>query len=246
MKKLIVGNWKMNMLKTDGINLAKSLSAKISRDGSMPYDIVVCPPFTLISKISMVLKSSKINLGGQDCSSESFGAFTGDISPLMLKDLGCIYVIIGHSERREYHNEDETIIKNKLDSALSSGLKVILCIGERMQDRKKGNTIKIIAQQLRLSISKKCNNKNTIIAYEPIWSIGSGITPTNSEIHGVHSFIKSKSLQLSMDDKSLMVLYGGSVNPRNSKNILSLENVDGALVGGESLKLKNFLEIIES
>ena len=246
MKKLIVANWKMNMTKASGISLVKSLSAKINRSISSSREVVVCPPFTLISEISKILKSSKISLGGQDCSTDSFGAFTGDISSLMLKDLGCKYVIVGHSERRENHNESEKIIKNKLDLALSLGLKVILCVGEKMQERKKGNTIRIITRQLQLSISKKCNNKNTIIAYEPVWSIGSGVTPKDSEICDVHNFIKNKSSQLSIGDKPLMVLYGGSVNPRNSKNILSLQNVDGALVGGASLKLKSFLDIIRS
>ncbi len=246
MKKLIVANWKMNMTKASGISLVKSLSAKINRSISSSREVVVCPPFTLISEISKILKSSKIILGGQDCSADSFGAFTGDISPLMLKDLGCKYVIVGHSERREHHNESEKIIKNKLDLALSLGLKVILCVGEKMQERKKGNTIRIITRQLQLSISKKCNNKNTIIAYEPVWSIGSGVTPKDSEICDVHNFIKNKSSQLSIGDKPLMVLYGGSVNPKNSKNILSLQNVDGALVGGSSLKLKSFLDIIRS
>lgn len=246
MKKLIVANWKMNKTKASGISLVKSLSAKINRSNRSSREVVVCPPFTLISEISKILKSSKISLGGQDCSADSFGAFTGDISPLMLKDLGCKYVIVGHSERREHHNESEKIIKNKLDLALSLGLKVILCVGEKMQERKKGNTIRIITRQLQLSISKKCNNKNTIIAYEPVWSIGSGVTPKDSEICDVHNFIKNKSSQLSIGDKPLMVLYGGSVNPRNSKNILSLQNVDGALVGGASLKLKSFLDIIKS
>lgn len=246
MKKLIVANWKMNMTKASGISLVKSLSAKINRSISSSREVVVCPPFTLISEISKILKSSKISLGGQDCSTDSFGAFTGDISSLMLKDLGCKYVIVGHSERREHHNESEKIIKNKLDLALSLGLKVILCVGEKMQERKKGNTIRIITRQLQLSISKKCNNKNTIIAYEPVWSIGSGVTPKDSEICDVHNFIKNKSSQLSIGDKPLMVLYGGSVNPKNSKNILSLQNVDGALVGGASLKLKSFLDIIKS
>ncbi len=246
MKKLIVANWKMNMTKASGISLVKSLSAKINRSISSSREVVVCPPFTLISEISKILKSSKISLGGQDCSTDSFGAFTGDISSLMLKDLGCKYVIVGHSERREHHNESEKIIKNKLDLALSLGLKVILCVGEKMQERKKGNTIRIITRQLQLSISKKCNNKNTIIAYEPVWSIGSGVTPKDSEICDVHNFIKNKSSQLSIGDKPLMVLYGGSVNPGNSKNILSLQNVDGALVGGASLKLKSFLDIIRS
>ena len=246
MKKLIVANWKMNKTKASGISLVKSLSAKINRSNRSSREVVVCPPFTLISEISKILKSSKISLGGQDCSTDSFGAFTGDISSLMLKDLGCKYVIVGHSERREHHNESEKIIKNKLDLALSLGLKVILCVGEKMQERKKGNTIRIITRQLQLSISKKCNNKNTIIAYEPVWSIGSGVTPKDSEICDVHNFIKNKSSQLSIGDKPLMVLYGGSVNPRNSKNILSLQNVDGALVGGASLKLKSFLDIIKS
>ena len=246
MKKLIVANWKMNKTKASGISLVKSLSAKINRSNRSSREVVVCPPFTLISEISKILKSSKISLGGQDCSTDSFGAFTGDISPLMLKDLGCKYVIVGHSERREHHNESEKIIKNKLDLALSLGLKVILCVGEKMQERKKGNTIRIITRQLQLSISKKCNNKNTIIAYEPVWSIGSGVTPKDSEICDVHNFIKNKSSQLSIGDKPLMVLYGGSVNPGNSKNILSLQNVDGALVGGASLKLKSFLDIIRS
>ena len=246
MKKLIVANWKMNMTKASGISLVKSLSAKINRSISSSREVVVCPPFTLISEISKILKSSKISLGGQDCSTDSFGAFTGDISSLMLKDLGCKYVIVGHSERREHHNESEKIIKNKLDLALSLGLKVILCVGEKMQERKKGNTIRIITRQLQLSISKKCNNKNTIIAYEPVWSIGSGVTPKDSEICDVHNFIKNKSSQLSLGDKPLMVLFGGSVNPKNSKNILSLQNVDGALVGGASLKLKSFLDIIRS
>ncbi|MEC8875863.1 MAG: triose-phosphate isomerase [Pseudomonadota bacterium] len=246
MKKLIVANWKMNKTKVSGISLVKSLSAKINRSNRSSREVVVCPPFTLISEISKILKSSKISLGGQDCSADSFGAFTGDISPLMLKDLGCKYVIVGHSERREHHNESEKIIKNKLDLALSLGLKVILCVGEKMQERKKGNTIRIITRQLQLSISKKCNNKNTIIAYEPVWSIGSGVTPKDSEICDVHNFIKNKSSQLSIGDKPFMVLYGGSVNPGNSKNILSLQNVDGALVGGSSLKLKSFLDIIRS
>ena len=246
MKKLIVANWKMNKTKASGISLVKSLSAKINRSNRSSREVVVCPPFTLISEISKILKSSKISLGGQDCSTDSFGAFTGDISSLMLKDLGCKYVIVGHSERREHHNESEKIIKNKLDLALSLGLKVILCVGEKMQERKKGNTIRIITRQLQLSISKKCNNKNTIIAYEPVWSIGSGVTPKDSEICDVHNFIKNKSSQLSIGDKPFMVLYGGSVNPGNSKNILSLQNVDGALVGGASLKLKSFLDIIRS
>ena len=246
MRKLIVGNWKMNMLKRSGSNLAKGVSARLDKHLNTSCEVVMCPPFTLLSKISKILQHSRINLGGQDCSPESFGAFTGDVSPMMLKDLGCKYVIIGHSERREHHNESDKIIKNKLDFALSCGLRVILCVGERAEDRKKGDALKIIAKQLMSSISKKSNDKNTVIAYEPVWSIGSGVTPTNNEISKVHSFIKNKTVKLSMSDKPLMVLYGGSVSHANSKNILSLENVDGVLVGGATLKMRSFLKIIES
>jgi triosephosphate isomerase len=235
-RKLIAGNWKMNGRQAS----ARALLAALG-EGPFKADVAVCPPFPLLGLAADAVTGTGIALGAQDCSAQGDGAFTGDVSAPMLKDMGCHYVILGHSERREIHKESDMLIAAKMAAAHKAGLHVILCVGEKdaaaPQDMKE-LTVRI---QLRNSLAPGASSANTTIAYEPVWAIGSGLTPTNDQITAMHKHIRA-SLPEAM--KGARILYGGSVKGDNAGTILTLDGVDGALVGGASLKAEEFLRII--
>ena len=203
-------------------------------------------PFTIANIFSSLSKKSNLIIGAQDCSDKESGAFTGDISPEMLKDIDLEMVILGHSERREYHNETSEIVKKKAINALKNKLKVIICVGESLSQKKNGKTLRIIGDQLKKSLPDKITSNNLIIAYEPIWAIGSGLIPKNEDIFKVHEFIAKKLVKkYGVKGKKIKILYGGSVNKKNAEDILSIDFVNGALVGGASLRYKDFKSILD-
>ena len=238
----IIANWKMNGTEKS-ISLVKSIEKHLLNKKKRSAKIVICPPFTAIS--SFIQKSKKvIKFGAQDVHYEETGAFTGSISAPMLKQLGVKFVIVGHSERRQYQKESISELRKKINSALSNNLKVIFCIGETLDEIKKRSLI--LKKQLT-SLPGKFSNKNIIIAYEPVWAIGTGKTPTIKEINNIHKSIrKIISKKIGKEASKISILYGGSVNQNNSIDILNLSDVDGALVGGASLKAKDFCKIIDS
>ena len=240
--KYTIANWKMNGL-NNSIKLVKSIENHIKKTKHSKSKIIICPPFTLLSNFTKIEK--KISFGGQDCHYLNNGAFTGSISASMLKSIGCKYVIIGHSERRQYQNELSKELNLKIKSALASNLKVIYCIGEKFSEIKRRN--KILAAQIN-SLPTNFKFKNIIIAYEPVWAIGTGKVPSLNQINNIHSKIRlllAKKIGHSNSNK-ISILYGGSVNAQNASEILNLSQVDGALVGGASLKVPDFSKIIDS
>jgi len=213
-------------------------------------DILVCPPFTALKSVYDLIKGSNIKLGAQNLHWEMKGAFTGEISPLMLKDVGCEYVIIGHSERREYFKETDDIINKKIFAALKVGLKPIVCIGEKLEERESGVTEKVLEQQITEGLKGLSNEdmENITIAYEPVWAIGTGKTATPEIANTTQSFIRNKIKEIFNENiaEKIRILYGGSVKADNAKALLEQEHIDGALVGGASLEAENFIKIIKS
>ncbi len=238
----IIANWKMNGFEKS-ISLIKSIQKHLVSKASNSPKVIICPPFTLLS--NFIKKSKKqIKFGAQDVHHEDSGAFTGSISAPMLKELGVDYVIIGHSERRQYQKESILELEKKINSAFSNKLRVIFCIGEKLEEIKKRSLI--LKKQLR-SLPKKISSKNIIIAYEPVWAIGTGQTPTLNEINDIHKSIRKMIYKkIGKEAFKISILYGGSVNSINANLILDLSDVDGALVGGASLKSKDFCKIIDS
>ena len=239
--KIIIANWKMNFLLKNGKQFVKKIliNKKIFKN-----KLIICPPTSIIYEISKQLKNKNIGLGAQDCHFEKFGAFTGNVSPLMLKDIGCKYVILGHSERRIYHFESNLIIKKKLLNAIEHNLKVILCIGEDSKTKKKNKTLDFLAKQIKETVPTKNLANKIIIAYEPIWSIGSGVTPNINDISNIHKFIKDKLIKINRFYRNTKILYGGSVNNKNAKKFLKINEIDGLLVGGASTKLNKLISIL--
>src|ERR1035437_2706988 len=235
MSKLIVGNWKMNGLMADSRERAEKLAAAVKNSpSSSSFHMVLCPPATTINAVAWFLKESVIKLGGQDCHDQSLGAFTGDIAPEMLKDLGCTHVIVGHSERRQFHKETSLQVAAKARRAHAAGLIAIICVGELDSERSDGNADSVVTAQLKESIPDASTPENTVIAYEPVWAIGTGKTASGDDIKQMHALIRGKV-------GKLQILYGGSVKPGNAKEILHTANVDGVLVGGASLKADEFI-----
>ena len=248
-KPLIIANWKMHKNTSSSNDLVSELlSYKMSYD-----NIVLCPPFTLLGLVKDKLKETNIMLGGQDCSSMNSeeGAFTGDVSAAMLKDIGCKYVIIGHSERRKYYLEENTIIKEKISHAHKEGLLVILCVGESLEAREKGNYKQLVGKELEACLPSSANPDNIVIAYEPIWAIGTGKTANIEQIEEMHKFLAEKIKDLFINSTQIFeqipkIIYGGSVNGENAAGILSISHVSGLLVGGASLDAKKFYKIIQN
>jgi triosephosphate isomerase (TIM) len=240
---LLVANWKMNLDIESGLNLAKNLADFVSLNKSN-NQIVICPPFTMLHQIGETLKKSDIKLGGQDCSIAEKGAYTGDISTAMLKDSGCDYVILGHSERRGYHNESSEIVKQKAELAHKHHLNTIICVGESEEERVQKMTLQVLEAQLLNSIPNTANSNNTIIAYEPVWAIGTGENPTTTQIEDVAQFIGNTVKKSFSFEKWPVILYGGSVKANNSKDILQINAINGLLVGGASLIYTEFTDII--
>lgn len=240
-RPIVAANWKMNGMRRDGRDLAQGLARLKLAGGELACDIIVCPPVTLLFELRDVLQAAAIALGGQDCHDAEKGAHTGDISARMLVDCGCHHVILGHSERRANHGETSETVARKAAAALEAGLNVILCVGESEADRDTGNTLDVVGDQLKISLPVQGSTKDIVIAYEPVWAIGTGRIPNAAQIGKMHRHIR----EIYKDTKSgdvngLRVLYGGSVNAENASDILSIEGVDGALVGGASLSAEKF------
>ena len=242
-RKLIAGNWKMNGLQKDisqATDVAKSLSQKAAN-----CDVMICPPATLILSMADRLAPTAVKVGAQDCHVEASGAFTGDLSAEMLKDAGAEAIIVGHSERRDGYQESSSLVKSKAEAAWRAGLQAIICVGETLNERESGVALNVVSQQVRGSLPKGATAENTVIAYEPVWAIGTGLTPTLEDIAEVHGAIREVLQELVSDEaEGIRILYGGSVKPGNAKEILAVDDVDGALVGGASLKAEDFLGII--
>jgi triosephosphate isomerase len=240
-RPLIAGNWKMNGLVASDHDL-REIAAGAARLGK-EVELIVCPPATLIM---LFVASSRgvIEIGGQNCHAEPSGAFTGEISAEMLADLGATAVIVGHSERRKFCHESDAEVRRKARAAWRAGLLAILCVGETRDERVAGRTLAIIEEQLDRSVPDGATGKNLVIAYEPVWAIGTGLTPTPADVAEVHGFISDwLAKQFSAAGQEIRTLYGGSVKPSNAKELMAVANVDGALVGGASLNPDEFLAI---
>ncbi len=239
--KFVAGNWKMHGLPEEGRALARALVQ--AGAGKKGVEVVVCPPLTSLAPVARELAGSGIAVGAQDCSPQDQGAYTGDVSARMLKAAGCGHVIVGHSERRDCHHEGDSLVCAKMTAAHKAGLSVILCVGEK--DPKMENELRneVVRIQLANSLAASARAGNTVIAYEPVWAIGSGLTPTAEQISGTHRAIRA-CLPPRLD--GARIIYGGSVKPDNAAGILRLQDVNGALPGGASLKAESFLKIIEA
>ena len=246
-RPLIAGNWKMNCLTRDAVALASGLAARIKEAGDAPgCGIVLCPPSFLLFPVAQAVADTAIAIGGQDCHPAPSGAHTGDISAAMLADAGCAYVIVGHSERRADHGEEDALVRAKAGAAQAAGLIAIICIGETLEQRDGGRTLEVVGGQLRGSLPEGADAANTVIAYEPVWAIGTGRTPTTDQVAEIHARIRD-DLGAAMDAAgAVRILYGGSVNPKNAAELLAVDNVNGALVGGASLDAESFWKICES
>ena len=243
--KLIAGNWKMNGLAaslTEAGALGAALVAEPAR-----CRVALCPPATLIERMARVLAGGPVELGGQDCHAEPTGAFTGSISAQMLADAGARLVIVGHSERRQGFGETNADVAAKARAAVDAGLEPIICVGETLAEREAGRTLDVVTGQVRGSLPEILAGKPFSVAYEPVWAIGTGLTPTLEQIEEVHVAIRAVLVELFADHgRGVAILYGGSVKPSNAADILRLKDVGGALVGGASLKAADFLGIIEA
>jgi triosephosphate isomerase len=237
-KQLIAGNWKMNRLRSGAQMLARELVSRARRPHRC--DLLVCPPFTIIDTVHDELSNSPIAVGGQDCHPQASGAFTGCISAEMLADVGCTYVIVGHSERRHGLGESDADVQAKTAAAWRAGLVAIVCVGETRAEREAGRAVEIVSGQIAGSIPDGATTDNLVAAYEPVWAIGTGLTPTTADISAIHAAIRR------LIPAGTRILYGGSVNPRNAAEILALPEVDGALVGGASLKAEDFWAIAQA
>ncbi len=242
---LIAGNWKMNMTLKESEALASGIKEKVERREGV--DMVLCPPYTSLERVGKVLEGSFIQLGAQNMFWEEKGAYTGEISPLMLKDLGCKFVIIGHSERRKYFREDDQMVNLKIKSALKYGLVPIFCVGETLEEREKGVEREVVLRQLEGGLQGMGEEevKKVVIAYEPVWAIGTGKTATPQEAERMHSFLREclkKRWGDSVGDV-VRILYGGSVKPDNIDDLMKEPQIDGVLVGGASLKVDSFVRI---
>jgi triosephosphate isomerase len=241
-RPLVAGNWKMNGLAAS----ASELQAIIAASGPLARkaDLLICPPATLVLAFATRARGSVVAIGGQDCHAEPSGAHTGDISAEMLKDAGAWFVIVGHSERRADHGETSDVVRAKAVAAWRAGLTPIVCIGETEAQRKAGQTLDVVGAQLAGSLPDGATATNTVVAYEPVWAIGTGVTPTKADIEQVHGFIRKKlSERFNQEGSGIRVLYGGSVKPSNARELLAAADVDGALIGGASLKASDFLAI---
>jgi triosephosphate isomerase len=238
-KPLVAGNWKMHGLQSAVAELKKVIAGA---DAAAKTDLMICPPATLIASFAAVARGSRVLIGGQDCHELAAGAYTGDISAEMLKDAGAVAVIVGHSERRQYHAETNEVVRNKALAARRAGLFPIVCVGETRAEREAGRALDVVWAQLQGSVAPELTD--FVIAYEPVWAIGTGLTPTTGDVgemhRGIRDWLGSRSAATA---EATRILYGGSVNPANAKPLLAVADVDGALVGSASLRAEEFLAI---
>jgi len=239
-RKLVAGNWKMNGLRAS----LPEVAAMVDGARGVPaVELAICPPATLIAPVAQALQGASIALGGQDCHEKASGAFTGDISAEMLADLGARYVIVGHSERRTLHGETDAVVAAKAAAAVRAGLFPIICLGESLAERDAGETLAVISRQLAGSIPAEAGIPSTVIAYEPVWAIGTGKVATPEQAQAVHRFIRQR---VSRGDATPTILYGGSVKPDNAAGLFAQPDVAGGLIGGASLVADQFLSICDA
>src|SRR6202453_1641005 len=238
-RPLVAGNWKMHGLKSATGELKKIVAGA----RSLPtVELMVCPPATLIADFAALADGSGVEIGGQDCHALASGPYTGDISAEMLKDAGAVAVIVGHSERRRYHGETDADVRAKAEAARRAGIVAIVCVGETQAEREQGHAVAVVSTQLEGSLSD--DSTGFVIAYEPVWAIGTGLTPTPEDVAEMHGLIRERlGGRFGLGSEAVRILYGGSVNPVNAPELLTVEDVDGALVGGASLKADEFLAI---
>lgn len=245
-RPLIAGNWKMNGLASESAAELKELISRVKAKREANCDILICPPATLIQHMASLAQGSAVSIGGQDCHANEKGAHTGDISAQMLKDAGADYCLVGHSERRTDHYESNDVVKAKAEAALTAGLIAVVCIGETLEERESGATLAVISEQVKNSLPAGATAENTVVAYEPVWAIGTGKTPTPGDVAEVHAHIRSDLTSILKDADGVRLLYGGSVKGSNAKELMSLDHVNGGLVGGASLKAEDFWPIVET
>ena len=247
-KLIIAGNWKMNKTVAEALDLVSGIKRELK--DVKEVDIVVCPPFTALSEVSKAILNTNIRLGAQNMNEHNYGAYTGEIAAGMLKEFSVRYVILGHSERRQYYCESDALVARKAAAAHAASLKPIVCVGEILAEREAGTTEDIVGRQLRASLAGLSPEQleETIVAYEPVWAIGTGKTATSAQAQEVHAFIRRVLAELSDESvaKRIRIQYGGSVKPSNAHELMSQPDVDGALVGGASLELRSFTDIVKN
>ncbi len=249
MRKLIAGNWKMSCYGGEAIELTEQINAGLEANPDLGLDaeLLICPPYLYTGIVQSVLGPvSDVLVGAQDCALSENGAHTGDISASMLVDAGCEMVILGHSERRQNHEESDDLIAEKAERAFEAGLKVILCVGESAAERDAGNAEEIVGAQIDNANFEGADANKVVIAYEPVWAIGTGKTASVDDVESMHGFIRGKLQEKLAYGSDIRILYGGSVKPDNAKALLSVPNVDGALIGGASLNAESFLAIAQA
>lgn len=245
-KPLVAGNWKMNGVAA-GMAELRTIIDTLNEGLDRDTDTLLCLPATLVHRAAAVVAGSPLRIGGQDCHAKDSGAHTGDISAVMLKDAGATHVIVGHSERRTDHAETDATVRAKAEAAHRNGLVAVVCIGELEAERRGGTTLQVLTNQLAGSMPDGATARNTVVAYEPVWAIGTGLTPTAADVAEAHAHIRAElSKRFPGEAGSMRLLYGGSVKPSNAVELLGVANVDGALVGGASLKAADFLAICEA
>ncbi|MCU0472265.1 MAG: triose-phosphate isomerase [Bacteroidales bacterium] len=249
-KKIVAGNWKMNMSLEEGLRFARSVDQYFREKPAGKAEVILCTPFIHLPGVAEIVKSGKVALGAQNCASEASGAYTGEVSAFMIKSTGAQYVIIGHSERRSYYNENDKLLNKKTVLALNSGLKAIFCFGEVKEEREAGTHFIIVKRQLDeglFTLPVEEMNK-IVIAYEPVWAIGTGLTATPEQAQEMHQYIRGLVKEKYGNDcaKQMPILYGGSCKPSNAAELFSKPDVDGGLIGGASLKKEDFIAIVEA
>lgn len=247
-KKIVAGNWKMNTTPAQGVELVKSIAER-RMEVCEAVELIVCPPFTHLSEVIKVARGKGVAVGGQDCAAEAKGAYTGEVSAAMLASLGVEYVIIGHSERREYYGETSETLNKKLAMAFANQLIPIYCVGEKLEEREAGNHFDVVKRQLTETIHLLSDDQfgSIIVAYEPVWAIGTGKTASADQAQEMHAFIRSVLAEkFGKAAENVSILYGGSVNPKSAPELFSMPDVDGGLVGGASLEAESFIQIGKS
>ncbi|MCR9134641.1 MAG: triose-phosphate isomerase [Alphaproteobacteria bacterium] len=242
-RPLVAGNWKMNGERA-ALPEIDAIAAGLAGALGEVIDALICPPATLVSMAALAAEGSPLTIGGQDCHPAASGAHTGDLSAGMLRDAGATHIIVGHSERRTDHGESDELVRSKAQAVIGESLVSIICIGETDAERKAGKTLEVLGAQLAGSVPDNSTAKNTVIAYEPVWAIGTGLTPTANDVEEAHGFLRrTLENRFGRDGATMRLLYGGSVKPANATELMAVRNVDGALVGGASLKATDFLAI---
>ena len=246
-RPLVAGNWNMNGVAASLAEVDKLKAGLSTRAGKVATDVMLCPPATLVAAMAAKALGAVVAVGGQDCHAKASGAHTGDIAAEMLRDAGATAVIVGHSERRTDHGESDAIVRAKAEAAHRAGLLAIVCVGETADQRKAGRTLDVVAGQLQGSLPDAARAATTVVAYEPVWAIGTGLTPTATDVAEVHAMMRATlAARFGVEGEAMRLLYGGSVKASNAVELMGVANVDGALVGGASLKADDFLGIIDA